>query len=500
MKTTAKIILLTAVTVSLFFASWYVAHGDIYFPADIGRDFHILEEIRQKKIILIGPRSSGGLFHGPLWPYLNFPAYAIGRGNPIIVGWFWILLIGIFVISCYEIARRLFTTATAMLFTAMTSLYMGFHARGLFNPHGAMMVLPGFYFALIRYGQTVDIRYLILLLALGAAMTQFQLAIGIPFLLLAAVPVGYAIWKKRKFSHILSVLLLPVFLGNFIIFNVRHDAFFTRQIGAFISPTQNGEPFNYLAWVPERLWLMISSMEILHVDPGLRNLFLFGLVIVLICLQIADKRYRREYVTFLYLYVGFFVLSLVDKGPMVYFYLFPLFPLVFLIFCSLVESRAKYVFLVVFFVVNAFNVSAAFGDIKDSKAFIGNDEDSWKFLSTLSESVFREAPEEFGYFVFAPDVFAYEPKYAMKYAASRSPKRAWYFQKKPVTYLIMAPPPRWDPYMTGQWWKINQIKIAPPADSVTTYPNGYRVEKVFLTSADQAVAFDPAVDPAMHFR
>ena len=35
------------------------------FSPDIGRDFFILDEIRQKTIVLIGPRSSApGFFHG----------------------------------------------------------------------------------------------------------------------------------------------------------------------------------------------------------------------------------------------------------------------------------------------------------------------------------------------------------------------------------------------------------------------------------------------------
>ena len=107
MKKIAKIGFFILVLSSLVMATWYVLHGDILFSTDIARDFSLLDEARQKGIVLIGPRASGvGLFHGPLWLYLNFPAFIIGNGNPIIVGWFWILLIPPFLYMSFHIAKR----------------------------------------------------------------------------------------------------------------------------------------------------------------------------------------------------------------------------------------------------------------------------------------------------------------------------------------------------------------------------------------------------------
>ena len=81
------------VLANLFLAAWHFLHQDLVFSADIARDFSLFREIDRKKIILIGPRSSvSGLFHGPLWLYLNYPAYLIGQGNPVVVGWLQIAL------------------------------------------------------------------------------------------------------------------------------------------------------------------------------------------------------------------------------------------------------------------------------------------------------------------------------------------------------------------------------------------------------------------------
>ena len=126
---------------TLFFASWYALNADLTFTADIGRDFHLLRELDEKKIMLIGPRSSTGLFHGPLWSYVNYPAFFIGSGNPVYVAWNWVFLSVLFVASCFLIARDLFGKNVACLFTILAALYAAYHTNGMFNPHGAMFLI-----------------------------------------------------------------------------------------------------------------------------------------------------------------------------------------------------------------------------------------------------------------------------------------------------------------------------------------------------------------------
>ncbi|MEK7450632.1 MAG: hypothetical protein AAB662_01690, partial [Patescibacteria group bacterium] len=78
---------------NVYLSSSLVRHGEVNFPSDVARDFLLFAEMDQKKIVFIGPRSStNNLFHGPLWTYMNYPAYVIGNGNPVVVAWFWIFL------------------------------------------------------------------------------------------------------------------------------------------------------------------------------------------------------------------------------------------------------------------------------------------------------------------------------------------------------------------------------------------------------------------------
>ena len=125
-----------------FRMSWFVLNGEVNFSSDIARDFHLMREIDQKKIVLIGPRSSSGLFHGPLWLYLNYPAFVAGQGNPVIVGWWWVFLMLFWQVSSFYVANKLFGKTVAYFFTAYIAIYSVFHVNGMYNPHGAMILMP----------------------------------------------------------------------------------------------------------------------------------------------------------------------------------------------------------------------------------------------------------------------------------------------------------------------------------------------------------------------
>lgn len=500
MKKLLQCIYVGILGLNLFFASWFVLHGDIEFSSDIARDFFLLEEVHRKKFVLIGPKSSTGLFHGPLWLYLNYPAYALGNGNPVVVGWWWIALTGLFVGSSFFIAKKLFGEKTAYIFTLMISVYTVFHAHRYFNPHGAMFLTPLFFYLFIRYLQTHYMKYLITHILIAGAIIQFQMAVGIPLFILSSLVVVFQTVKTKRRFHALALLLIIVPLLNFIVFDLRHEHLLSKQLLHYAVSPGRDYP-NYLELVKERARLAITASEILRRDPGYRNFVLFAVLLTLLVRQVTDKKYKRIYIYFLYFYFGFFILSLFNTGKLLYFYLFPLFPLVLLIFSSFVTSRHCKIFLVLFFFVFTANLSSAIGDTQDAKATIGKSENSWKFLAGVANAVYQNGPKTFGYFVYAPDVVAFGPKYAMLYAQKRFPQYiGHYFQKMSVTYLVIAPPPRDNPYMQDAWWRINLLHIAEKPVKTIHFDNGYKIEKYILNDTDIKVPVEPNIDPGIIFR
>lgn len=489
------------VVFNLFLSAWHVLHNDIVFSADIARDFHLFREIDEKKIILIGPRSSvSGLFHGPAWLYLNYPAYLIGKGNPIVVGWYWIFLTALFLIVNFKIAEKLFDRLTAYLYVLQLSVYAVFHSKGLFNPQGVFFLLPMFYFLLLKYLKTNNICYLVPHVIVGGLLIQFQIAIGIPYVVLSSFLIIHHAFKNKNKAHILALLLIPISLCNFIIFDFRHDFPLFQAIRQFFLAHQREKQISYLSMIKDDLRLILTGTEILRANPIEINFNLRIPITIIFAfftwLQIKSNLYKKEYLIFLYLYLGFFLLSFANKGFILYFYFYPQFSLAFLIFASFVTSNYKKIFIPIFLVIFAFNFYTAIKDTKEAKNFIGKNPDSWKFLFNLSQKVYQQPEEFFGYFVFSPDAFGYQPRYAMIYTASFYDKQAFSFEKKPITYLIAAP----HPFMKDRWWKENQMKITSEPELIIPFENGYKIEKYLLNKKQIEIPFDPSINPGIHFR
>ncbi|MBI3984991.1 MAG: glycosyltransferase family 39 protein [Candidatus Levybacteria bacterium] len=498
-----KVLFFASIFLSLFFASWFILNGDLSFSSDIARDFLLFGEITEKKIVLIGPKSSVmGLFHGPLWLYLNYPAYLIGNGNPLVVGVWWIILDVVFLVSIFVISKKLFDITTAYLATALIALYTSFHTATFFNPIGAMFTIPIFFFTFIRYLQTGKPKYLIAHVFTLGLVIQFEMAIGIPLTILSFLYLFIRIIKSTNKRHLLSFFVLLIPLSNYILFDLRHDFLLTNAVFRYISP-QSGDSvtYNYLYMLYDRIRLMISQVEFVRPDPNFRNFIVSIIFVAFLALQFRHNKYKQIYLSFLYFYIGFFILTFINKGPILYFYLIPQFPLVFLIFASFVTSKYKKLFIAIFAVVYLLNLQTAVSDMQASQKVRGINESSWKFLNQMSQKVYSGNEKEFGYFVYTPDIIGYGPKYALLYQQKVSKdKKANYLTKKKITYIVVAPPARDNPYLSYKWWKEERIKITKVPVSTYKFPNGYLIEKYELSDEETKVDFDRSVDPGLSFR
>jgi len=507
-----KISLILIIVLNIFFPMWYVLHNDIFFHTDIARDFLLLDDLAKRKLVLIGPRSSGpsGFYHGPAWMYLNYPAFLIGNGNPITVGWFWILLNLIFLTSSFIVAKKLFNSKTALIFVALLSLFPSIPdptknwLNGYYNPFGAMFLIPFYFYCIITYGRKLHKKWLVLALLLNGFMFQFQVAFGGPLLILTSLFVIYKIVKKRLYSHLLAFLILLIPFSTYIIFDLRHNFSHVKAItNLFNDPYKDKIPF--LEIVKQRLGML--NMTGMHFFREPHDVF--GLVYayaiafgIFIAIKVKTIKEKLPYQLFLYIYIGYFILSCLHNGWLMYYYWMPIFPLVFLIFASLESFIPKIIYYTLLFVCLVSNMFISVNYAKQSANFIGKNQDSWKFESSVAETVFKDANgKEFGFFIYSPDIFAYSSKYPFIYQERLNPQTKMHiYERLPLTYLIIAPPPKDKPWMTGDWWKTNKIGIKQTPIKSWDFDNGYKIEKYLLTNKDLKSPMDQNLNDWIYFR
>lgn len=230
-----KVVISAAVcvlTYHLFLLARLVLISDISIGTDTARDFLLMDEIAQKGYTLIGPRSSaiGGLFHGPLWIYLSYPVYFISHANPIALSYLWMAWYVVFLIFCYiAISRLLRDRYVAIVSTALVATVSFEYVYKMINPFGAVTVMPIYLLTLYRTYTHKSWRWAIVHLLVIGAMIQFQMAAGIPLLLVTFTIWFYKSYQDGYFRRFFSLPILLLPLSTYIFFEVRHNFSQTRS-------------------------------------------------------------------------------------------------------------------------------------------------------------------------------------------------------------------------------------------------------------------------------
>lgn len=495
------LILVLLTLANIYLATFSVRVGEVNFFNDVARDFLLLREIDEKKIILIGPRSNtSGLFHGVVWSYLNYPAYVLGGGNPVVVAWFWILMMVVFLISSFLIAYELFSILPALAYVLLLSINLVTHINGLFHSEAPFFFMPFFIFAVVKYMQTRKVHFLALHLILAAIIMQLNVGVGIPLLMLSGLFTSLFILKNRLWKHYSAYLLVPLFLMNFIIFDARHG--FQMYTAARGVGTLGQLLIPFKQWFADRVNHITSLQLIQNGNPEILRIIFIVLVMATIVRIKNTLRLRQVYLLIVFYYFGYMLLSYMNKGIILSHFVFLLIPLTSLWFVSLLEGKYRMVFLSLLALVYFLNLQQVNRDLKNfQESFMDKHPNSWRSLKTVADSVLKRAEgREFGYYVFSPDAFAYQPRYAMIYNFKAGRAEAFEYVKKDTTYVIAAPPPPNDPFMTYVWWRKNPVGIVSEPVAVEKFPNGYTVEEYQLTEAEQKIPHDKTIELGIHFR
>ena len=484
----------------LYLVSFSALNGEVIFSNDVARNFLLLQELDEKKIVLIGPRSSTqGLFYSSFLTYFNYPAYLIGQGNPVIVAWFWVFVSLIVFITSFFMVRKLFGTIAASFYVLIIAAKLVPKSSEIFEPMAMYWVMPVFLFTIIEYVRTKKLMYLIGHIISLSIFIHLSIGIGLQFLILSFTIIFYIVFESRKWKHLLSFLIIPVSLINIILFDIKYGFGMTKAL------LGTGSATRFFVSIPD--WIggrvhhatslqLLDSQNFLWIPIFLTVMFFTYLSIK------KDKKSRHIYILFLLYYFGYMTLSYFNKGILLVHYIYLLIPFTAMWLVSFLNGKYKTAFIPIVLVVLLLNIQFAQNFTKNLKAsYIGKVQDSWVGLSNTARDIAKTYEgKEFGYYVFAPDAYAYQPRYAMLYHFKKEGAKAFEYKKMETTLVIAQAPPSNDKYMDYKWWVKVPVRIANEPKSIKDFPNGYKVLEYKLTKDEQKIPHDITIELGIHFR
>ncbi|MFA5933027.1 MAG: glycosyltransferase family 39 protein [Microgenomates group bacterium] len=512
-----KVIIFILIAFNILLASRWALDGNLFFHTDIARDFLLIEDIvNNKPVTLIGPRSGAipGVFHGPLWLYLNVPAFIVGNGNPAVIAWFWVGLYLTSLYFIYYVGKKIFDEKTGLLSSLMLSSVTVLQVRTLFNPYGALLLLPLFLYFLINYLQDKNVKVLILSLLILGLIIQFQMAFGVPILAITFIYLCYFFWQSKRLKDAFAFFVLLIPLSTFILFDIRNNFLQIRSVINYLTGAENHGKIdlNLIQLLNLRFQESILGGlgEItLHLD--VLTIFLAIFLLFAFLKLKNQKKILPIYKLFIFFYCGFWLLTFLFKGPIWNYYYIPFIPLIILVFCSLYKLLDQRIFYSLFILILIFNFQTNFKDLLNYNPDASTqDVSTWKFNYLVAENAFGGKKNEFGYYIFTPDLYGYSPRYAMNYYQKISKdKTSFPYNKKAVTYLLIAPPPEYGKDPSSLWyqkninsdsWKNNDVRINRKADETRGFPNGFRIEKYNLNENEIKIQANQFLIQSIFFR
>lgn len=251
--------------------------------------------------------------------YLNLPAFILGKGNPIIVGWFWVLLYIINLIITYKIEKLLFDKHIGLIATLIVALSTISFPAGPSNPVGALILSPIFFYFLINYLKHKKIKSLVISLFILGLIIQFQIAFGGPILILTFILILFKAIKHKKFYHLLAFLILIIPLSTYIIFDLRHNFLQTHSLINFLSQNIKNANKTFYNWeiIKQKITHSVGSELNFITDSNILLNFLIIIILFIGFYQVFKNKKDKNkeiYLSFLYLYFGYWLIVIFYKG------------------------------------------------------------------------------------------------------------------------------------------------------------------------------------------
>lgn len=224
--------------VTAFLLRTHLLSSRLFFGPEQGRDFLVIRDIvNNHKLTLIGSKTDiDGLFHGPIYYYLATIPFVFSSGNPLGVSLFFIALYSVTVCGMYmvtfEITKNVRTSAfSAVLYTVSYGVIAS--SRWLSNPPLSIPFSVLYMFFTVRLIQKKYLSIIGVVISY-ALLGQAEL---INFVLFGTIGLIVLVRYRATLVHIpkplmviAGILLVVLSIGNFALFNVKHEFLITNSI------------------------------------------------------------------------------------------------------------------------------------------------------------------------------------------------------------------------------------------------------------------------------
>ncbi len=501
--------------------------GGILFNEDIARDFIILDElVSTKKLTLIGPKTGivPGLFHGPLWYYVNAPVFFLSDGDPHIVGIYWYCLYVAGVLLFGYLCNKIAGDETALVAIILLLGISAFMPSRMWQESMSFLLSFLYFYLLYEYASKVMARYLIWAWLILGMIIQSQMAFGLPILISSILYVIFQVSQNKRWKHLATIVVLIIPFSTFILFECRHDLLQTRSTVNYISnqpktdhlsiPTQrlrdraisiveSFKPIRFQYYA--KLFGPIAPMRVRVLE------FAGGILGIAALLHLQRKRdsfdqnIRRAWDLSSWILITYWILTVPFPQSLPWYYFESLIPIICFWWAYLFVRQRNNLIVAVVLVSIGMNVLATglYAAVRYALpiSFHGDWQTHWDYYRTKAEFVARDSGNrDFGYYTWAETFYAYQIKYAMLFVKKSSPQQMHSFSKQPLTYLIIEPEDsrrEWgDPY----FWTRKQIGISRTPDKSITFEDGYQIWRYELSPEEIATPADPNLDARAHFR
>lgn len=516
-KLLVRLILSTALLVSLVCALSIAIRGDLLFHTDIARDHLLIEDMLLKqRPALIGPRAGGipGVFHGPLWLYINIPFFLLGDGDPKAIGMGWFVMWVTLLTLLWLVAKKILNdTNGALAVTTFFALLSFSRITNYLNPAGAMLVVPAWFLGVVMYYREHKVRYLMLAYFVIGIIIQFQMALGVPLFLLTFLGTLWIVFQKKNWRHLIAVFATAPFLITFIVFDIRHDFLQLKSVLNYllgdVSFGKTSLTFGPL--LLERFYLARIKLEemlssgVLSTDVIVAIVSLcFGYVLAKTTMRHGS--WRKSVPDFVGLFtlfwIGYWVITLLYKGVMWGYYFEPILPVAALTFIGLIITTfPKYGLLFVALFCALMTPFHWLPSIVSSVNQTTSVKGEWATMKDIYEkNMFSsKLPKDFGYFVFTRDRLGYSQSYAMHYLAKLHPDFDIHpFEKRKTTYLLVET--EYSPVVNREYWKKYQVKIISAPKEVTKLTGSFVIERYELTDDEMKIPANTDLSTDIFYR